>query len=93
MKREMTRFRGAREKCAMTFVECLGVSQEDAMEDSLWREISGRSLGSHDSAEQVGGMYHGNGGWLEATHLHDIPCAKTGWSSLLHNRVLHQASA
>ena len=29
--RAMVRFRGAREKGAMAFVECLGVSQEDTM--------------------------------------------------------------
>ena len=50
MKRAMVRFRGAREKGAMTFfVECLGVSQEDTMEGPLWRETLGRSLGSHDA--------------------------------------------
>ena len=38
MKRAMVRFRGPREKGAMTFVECLGVSQEDTMEGPLWRE-------------------------------------------------------
>ena len=31
-KRAIVRFRGAREKGAMAFVECLGVSQEDTME-------------------------------------------------------------
>ena len=36
--RAMVRFRGAREKCAMAFVECLGVSQEHTMECPLWRE-------------------------------------------------------
>ena len=45
LKRAMVRFRGAREKGAMTFVECLGVSQKDTMEDPLWRETLGRSLG------------------------------------------------
>ena len=34
-KRAMVRFRGAREKGDMTFVECLGFSQEDTMEGSL----------------------------------------------------------
>ena len=34
-KRAMVRFRGAREKSAMSFVECLGVSQEDTMEGPL----------------------------------------------------------
>ena len=60
-KRAMVRFRGAREKGAMAFVECLGVSQEDTMEGPLWREILGRSLGSHDATELFGGMCHGNG--------------------------------
>ena len=46
MKRAMVRFKGAREKGAMTFVECLGISQEDRMEGSLWSETLGRSLGS-----------------------------------------------
>ena len=32
MKRVMVRFRGGREKGAMAFVECLGVSQEDTIE-------------------------------------------------------------
>ena len=57
-KRAMVRFRGAREKGAMAFVECLGFSQEDTMEGPLWRETLGRSLGSHDATELVGGMCH-----------------------------------
>ena len=61
MKKAMVRFRGAREKGDMTFVECLGFSQEDTMECSLWRETLGRSLASHDTAELVGGICHGNG--------------------------------
>ena len=92
-KRAMVRFRGAREKGAMVFVECLGFSQEDAMEGPLWRETLGRSLGSHDATELVGGMCYGNGCRQETTPLHAISCSKTGWSSLTHNRVLHQALA
>ena len=34
-KKAMVRFRGAREKGAMIFVECLGFSQEDTMVDPL----------------------------------------------------------
>ena len=93
MKRAIVRFRGAREKGAMAFVECLGLSQEDTMEGPLCRETLGRSLGSHDATELVGGMCHGNGCWKETTRLHAISCTKTGWSSLTHNRVLHQALA
>ena len=48
-KRPMVRFRGAREKGAMAFVECLGFSQEDTTEGPLWGETLGRSLGSHDA--------------------------------------------
>ena len=77
----------------MTFVECLGFSQEDTMEGPLCSETLGRSLGSHDATELVGGMCHGNGCRQETTHLHAISCTKTGWSSLAHNRVLHQALA
>ena len=44
MKRAMVRFRGAREKGAMAFVEYLGVSQEDTMKGPPWRETLGRSL-------------------------------------------------
>ena len=92
MKRAMVQFRGAREKGAMVFVECLGFSQEDTMEGPLWRGTLGRSLGSHDATEPVGGMCHGNGCRQETTRLHAISsCSKTGWSSLTHNRVLHQA--
>ena len=91
MKRAMARFSGAREKGAMAFVECLGFSQEDTMEGPLWRETFGRSLGSHDATEPVGGMCHGNGCRQATTRLHAISCTKTGWSSLTHNRVLHQA--
>ena len=78
-KRAMVRFRGAREKGAMAFVECLGFSQEDTMEGPLWRETLGRSLGSHDATELVGGMCHGNGCRQETTPLHAISCSKTGW--------------
>ena len=89
----MIRFGGAREKGAMSFVECRGVTQEDAMEGPLWREILGSSLGSHDATDLVGGMCHGNGCQQETVHLHAISCTKTGWSSLTHNRVLHQELA
>ena len=92
-KRATVRFRGAREKGAMAFVECLGFSQEDTKEGPLWRETLGRSLGSHDTTELVGGMYHGNACRQETTRLYAISCSKTGWSSLTHNRVLHQVLA
>ena len=93
IQRSMVTFREAREKGAMTFVKCLGVSQENTMEGPLWRETLGRSLGSHDEAKLVGGMYHGNGCRQETTRLHAISCTKTEWSSLSHNRVLYQALA
>ena len=70
MKRETTvKFRGLREKGTMTFLECLGASQEDTMEDS--REILVRSLESHDVAELVGGMCHGNGSNQSRTQSND----------------------
>ena len=78
MKRAVERFRGAREKGAMAFVECLEFSQEDTIGGSLWRETLGRSLGSHDATEPVGGMCHGNGCRQETTRLHAISCTKTG---------------
>ena len=93
IKRALVRFRGAREKGAMAFVDCLGFLQEDTMEGPLWRETLGRSLGSHDATELVGGMCHGNDCRQETTRLHAISCTKTGWSSLTHNRALHQALA
>ena len=77
----------------MTFVECLGVLEEDTMEGPLLREALGRSLGSHDATELVGGMCHGNGCRQETTPLYAISCTKTGWSSLTHNQVLRQALA
>ena len=89
----MVRFRGEREKGAMTFVECLGVSQEDTMEGPLWRETLGKSLGSHDSAELVVGMCDGYGCRQETTRLNAFSCRKTGWASLTHNRVLYQTMA
>ena len=89
----MVRFRGAREKGAIAFVEYLGVSQEDTMAGPLWRETLGRSLGSHNAAELVGGLCHGNGCRQETNRLHAISCTKTGWSYLIHNRVLHRALA
>ena len=91
MKRANVRFKGAREQGDMAFVECLGVAQEDTKECPLWRETLGRSLGSHDAAEVVGWMCHGNGCRQETTRLHAISCTKTGWNSLTHIRVLHQA--
>ena len=77
----------------MAFVECLGFLQEDTMEGPLWRETLRRSLRSYDTTKLVGGMCHGNGCRQETTRLHAISCTKTGWSSLTHNRVLHQALA
>ena len=38
-------------------------------------------------------MCHGNGYRQETTRLHVISFTKTGWRSLTHNRVLHQALA
>ena len=49
-ERAMVRFGGVQEEGTMTFVECLGVSQEDMIEGLLWRETLGRSLRSHDAA-------------------------------------------
>ena len=60
------------------------------MEGPLWRKTLGRSLGSHDAAELVGEMCDGNCFRQETTRLHAISCTKTGWSSLTHNRALHQ---
>ena len=60
IKRAKVRCRGAREKGAMAFVECLGVSQEGTTEGPLWRKTLGRSLGSHDLARLAGGINHGN---------------------------------
>ena len=77
----------------MVLVECLGVLQEDTMEGPLWKEIIGRSLGSHDAAERVGEIYHGNGCRQKTTRFHAISYTKTGWSVFTHNRVLHQALA
>ena len=77
----------------MAFVECLGISNEDKVKSSLWRETLGTSLGSHDAQEPVGRTCHGNGCRKETTRLHAISCTKTGWSSLTHNRVLHHAVA
>ena len=75
MKRAMVKFRRALEKSTMAFA---GVSQEDMMESPLWRETLGRSLGSHDAAELVGGMYHDIGCRQETTRLHAISCTKAG---------------
>ena len=91
MEKAMVGLREAREKGAMTFVECLGVSQEDTMEGPLWRETFGRSLGTHDAAQLVGGMCHGNACRQENTRLHAISYTKTGWIPLTHNQMLHQA--
>ena len=93
MKWTLVRFGGPREKGAMSFVKCPGVSREDTMEGPLWRETFDRSLGSHDAAEFVGGMCHGNICRQETTLLPAISCTKTGWSCLTRNRVLHQALA
>ena len=77
----------------MAFVECLGFSQEDTMEGPLWRETLGRSLGTHDTTELIGGMCHGNDCRQETTRLHAISWTKMEWSYFTHNRVLHQALA
>ena len=92
MNRSMVRFTGAREKGAMAFVG-LGFSQDDTMEGPMWRETLRRSLESHDATELVGRVCHGNGCRQETIRLHAISRTRTGWSSLTHNRVLHQALA
>ena len=61
------------------------------MENPPWRETLSRSLGSLDAAELADGMCRGNGCQQETTRLHAISCTKTGWSSLIHRQVLHQA--
>ena len=58
----------------------------------LWRETLGRNLGSY-AAEHVGGMCHDSGCRQKTTRLHAISCTTTRWSSIIHNRVLHQALA
>ena len=77
----------------MVLVECLGVSQEDTMEGPLCKETIGRILGSHDAAELVVEMCHGNGCRQETTRFYAISYTKTVWSVFTHNRVLHQALA
>ena len=85
----MVRFRGARDGiCAMPGGLARRHDGRPPVEETL-----GRSLASHDAAELVGGMCHDNGCRQETTRLHAISCTKTGWSSLTHNRVLHQALA
>ena len=84
MKSAMVSFKGARKTGAMTFVKHLGISQEDTM-GTLWRQVLGRSLGSHDAAELVGGMCFGNGCQQETTRLQSIPCTTAEWSSLTHS--------
>ena len=69
IKRAMVRFRGAREKGAVAFVEYLGVSEEETMEGPLRRETLGRSLWSHDAAELIGGTYHDIGCRQETTRI------------------------
>ena len=93
IKRAMVKLRGAREKGAMGFLECLGVSQQDTMEGSLWRKRLGRSLISHDAARHVSGICYGNGCRQETNRLRAISCPKTGWSYFIHNGVLHQTLA
>ena len=76
MKRATVRFVEAREKGTMAFVECLGILQEDTMEGPLWRDPLRGSLGSHDTAECVGRMCHGNDCRQETTRLHTISCKR-----------------
>ena len=80
MKRAMASFRGVQENVDIAFICGMpgGVLQGDTMEDLLWRETLGRSLGSYDAAELVGGMCHGNGCWQETTRLHVMPYTTTG---------------
>ena len=54
----------------------------------LMSRMDGKKTHTH-----VGGMCHGNCCRQETTRLHAISCTRTGWSSLTHNRVLHQAFA
>lgn len=65
----------------------LGVSNEDNMESSLWRETLSRTLTSHDAVKSIRGTCHNNGCRMETASLHAIPCIKTGSSSLDHTIV------
>ena len=93
MKRAMVKFKGWREKDAMACGIPGVLDQNTMMESPLLWEILGKSQGSHYGAERGGGMYHGNCCRQETTCLHAISGTKTGWSSLTHNQVLHQALA
>ena len=70
---------------------CVGVVPR--VQSKLSRALHAHRGKKHDAAEPVGGMCHGNGCRQETTRLHAISCTRTGWSSLTHNRVLHQALA
>ena len=79
---------GRRDICRMSG----GLARRHDKGPPVERDLS-RSLGSHDAAEQFGEKCHGNGCRRETTRLHVISYTKTGWSSLTHNRVLHEALA
>ena len=63
MKRAMGRFRGARGKSVMTFVEFLEVLQKRHDEGLPVEGDLRQEPGSHDAVELFVGTYHGNGCW------------------------------
>ena len=66
MKTTMVSFRGAREKHHRIGGMPGGLAK-DMVKGPLWRETLGRSLGSHNAADRVSGMCHGNGCRQETT--------------------------
>ena len=89
----MVRFRGARQKGSMAFVECLGVSQENNVEAPLWRETLAGAWSRMTLRKLLVGCVMAIVAGKELPPSTPYLAQKTGWSSLTHNRVLHQALA
>ena len=92
-ERAMVRFRGARQKGSMAFVECLGVSQENNVEAPLWRETLAGAWSRMTLRKLLVGCVMAIVAGKELPPSTPYLAQKTGWSSLSHNRVLHQALA
>ena len=88
-------FREAPRKGERDYDRCRmdGTSREGTMEDSLWRETAGRSLGSCDAAGTVCEVCHVSGCRKVTAQPHATSFKKTRCSSPTHFRVLHRVLA
>lgn len=91
-KRAYVRSTGVREKGAMAFAECQGLTPFDTIEASVWRETLKGCLGSLDRRDLIGGLCHATGSHDRTIGLHTFTCRTLGWNILACSQMLRECS-